>query len=332
MPRSGSQITICDLPIRFDTYKGCTHNCAYCFTYRKYDISNIEAGEGVESLSRFIKGERTLETNWCDWDIPIHWGGMSDPLQPVEKKQKRSLECLKLLQKTGYPFIMSTKSDMIADDEYKSLIMASNCAIQVSAICDKFDKVELGAPSFKERTEAIEKIAKKKRVIIRIQPYMTNVFKDVMATLETYAKINVFGVVIEGLKYFSKKPGFVKSGGDYVYPTAILSDQMMAIRHKAHNLGLRFYSGKNRLRQMGDDLCCCGVDGLGWMINKSNLNHYVVDGNIEYTPIMDKPNTGGVFKSGFFQESVRGREVGKMSYKEVMELMKKDKKYLDQLK
>lgn len=43
MPNCGSQCWLCDMPIRFDTYKGCTHGCKYCFVQRngKYDISNV---------------------------------------------------------------------------------------------------------------------------------------------------------------------------------------------------------------------------------------------------------------------------------------------------
>lgn len=75
MPECGTQITICDVPVRFDTYKGCSHNCKYCFVYRKYNINNIELGEGYNSLKSWIEGKRTDVTKWCDWDIPLHWGG-----------------------------------------------------------------------------------------------------------------------------------------------------------------------------------------------------------------------------------------------------------------
>ena len=46
MPDCGSQIVLCDVPIRFDTYKGCSHGCKYCFVYRKYNISKIKKAEG----------------------------------------------------------------------------------------------------------------------------------------------------------------------------------------------------------------------------------------------------------------------------------------------
>ena len=73
----GPQITICDLPVRFDTYKGCSHGCKYCFVQRKTDISKIDTNSGLTELKNFIKGKRAQNINWCDWEIPLHWGGVA---------------------------------------------------------------------------------------------------------------------------------------------------------------------------------------------------------------------------------------------------------------
>ena len=45
----------------------------------KYDISKVQKGEGVKALMSWIQGKRTSETNWCDWNIPLHWGGRERP-------------------------------------------------------------------------------------------------------------------------------------------------------------------------------------------------------------------------------------------------------------
>lgn len=90
--KCGSQIILCNLPVRFDTYRGCSHGCRYCFAQKKNDISHIERDESVDGLRSFIEGKRGNETEWCDWNIPIHWGGMSDPFQPVEKQIRASYE------------------------------------------------------------------------------------------------------------------------------------------------------------------------------------------------------------------------------------------------
>ena len=43
-----SNILICDMPLRFDTYKGCSHGCEYCFVKLKRDISKIQNGESAK--------------------------------------------------------------------------------------------------------------------------------------------------------------------------------------------------------------------------------------------------------------------------------------------
>ena len=49
MTSCGSQVVLCDVPIRFDTYKGCSHACKYCFVQRKKDISDIDKGETAKA-------------------------------------------------------------------------------------------------------------------------------------------------------------------------------------------------------------------------------------------------------------------------------------------
>ena len=189
MPRCGSQIILCDVPIRYDTYKGCGHACSYCFVGRKVDISKITTDESVKSLAEFIKGKRTLETSWCDWDIPLHWGGMSDPFQPLERIHKRSLDSLKVFAETQYPFIVSTKSALIGEEPYLSLIKKSNCVVQFSIASPQYDKIEQGAATFEQRMNTAAKIAPYKHVVFRIQPYITQIFTDVVKEIFTHVDV-----------------------------------------------------------------------------------------------------------------------------------------------
>lgn len=184
--KCGSQIILCNLPVRFDTYRGCSHGCRYCFAQKKNDISHIERDESVDGLRSFIEGKRGNETEWCDWNIPIHWGGMSDPFQPVEKQIRASYECLKLLAETKYPFVVSTKGRLIADPEYLDLLAQCNCVLQISMVCSKYDRLERGTPSYEERLTILKTVsARVQRTIVRIQPYMPEVFHDVMKFLST---------------------------------------------------------------------------------------------------------------------------------------------------
>ena len=156
--KCGTQVILCNLPIRFDTYKGCSHGCRYCFAQKKHNIAKIQKDETVEALLTFIEGKRGRETAWCDWNIPIHFGGMSDPFQPIEKSIRASYDCLKLLAETKYPFIISTKGKLVMEPEYLELLEKCNCVVQISAVCSKYDLLEPGAPPYRERLKIIETI------------------------------------------------------------------------------------------------------------------------------------------------------------------------------
>lgn len=313
MPDCGSQIILCDLPVRFDTYKGCSHGCSYCFVSRKADISQIATGESVAALRSWIAGKRTGHTSWCDWDIPLHWGGMSDPFQPAERVKGRSLEALRVFAETQYPFVVSTKSALVAEEPYFSLIKQCNCVVQFSIVTPEYDKIEKGASTYKQRLEAARKIAEHKRVIFRLQPYIPGAFRQVLNNLREFAEAGVYGIVVEAMKYTKPRlPELVPVGNDYVYPLSVLLPQFRAIREAAHKVGMKFYAGENRLRSMGDDLCCCGVDGMGWRTNKANLNHALYDkDNFAYTEKMRRVGTADCFDAKM--QSTMGKKVIEIS-------------------
>lgn len=299
MPSSGSQTILCGLPIRFDTYSGCSHMCQYCFAQKKINLNNIRINETEKALRAFIEGKRTQETSWCDWDIPLHWGGLSDPFQPLEKRHRVSLECLKVFAETHYPFVVSTKGKLITDPEYLALLQRCNCVVQISAVCSKYDALEQGAPSFEERIKMIQVLSKTvPRVIVRIQPYMTEVHGDVMQNMQRFKAVGAYGVIVEGMKFNKKQPGLVKVGGDFAYDKQTLEQHFRSLKNEAHKYGLKFYCGENRLRAMGDSLTCCGIDGLqGFKPNEYNLCHILNGCKAKPTEKMKEIGTAYCFKA-----------------------------------
>lgn len=324
MPRAGSQVILCDLPVRFDTYTGCTHNCQYCFVSRKYDISKIKRGESASNLLKFIKGERTKETEIFDWDIPLHWGGVSDPFQPVEKVRGYSLEALKVFANTGYPFAVSTKSSLISQGQYLELVKNCNCVVQFSACSPRYDRIEKGAATFEQRLTAAEKIAPHRRVNIRVQPYIPEIFNDVISLIPRLADIGVYGLIVEGMKY-KKAPieGLCQIGTDLCYPASTLIPQFKRIKETCHKYGLHFYSGENRLRLIGDDLCCCGVDGLGWRVNTANLNHLLfAPDSVEFSDKMKQTDSVSIFSAIHQKTEYKKNAVNKSFRGEILHLAK----------
>jgi DNA repair photolyase len=330
MPKCGSQTTLCDVPIRFDTYHGCSHFCKYCFAQHKIDLKNISTFESEKALRNFISGHRERETAWCDWDIPIHWGGVSDPFQPIEKKFGVSLRCLKVFAETKYPFIVSTKGKLIIEDEYLDVLKQCNCVIQISIVSPKLNSIEKGAPDYFERIKMINKLSTiGKRIIVRVQPYFPDVKEDVLKAVQVYKELGVYGMILEGMKYKRSIPGMVKIGADFCYPYKTLHSDFTEIKAKAHEYGLKFYSGENRLRNMGDDLCCCGIDGLeGFKGNKANFNHFLFDEeNFAYTEKMKEEGTAYFAKS--IDQTTKAEQVLKSkSYEDVMNAFCNSSSYL----
>lgn len=334
MPNCGTQCWLCDMPIRFDTYKGCTHGCKYCFVQRngKYDISKVQKGEGVKALMSWIQGKRTSETNWCDWNIPLHWGGVSDPFQPCERYYRMSYNALRVFAETKYPFVVSTKGRIIEEPEYLELLRKCNCVVQISMVCSSYDKLEEGAPSFEERLEIARKVAPNvKRLIVRIQPYMHEVYGEVYENLEKFKAAGAYGVIVEGMKFASKRPGLVKVAGDYTYPKALIEGDILKLKQRAHELGLALYSGENRTRELGDSLCCCGVSDLpGFKVNEYNLNHLLHGGKPAKTPQMQKTGTAMCFQS-LYQNTANSRRLRGESFEsEMLNVYKTKRDYVNE--
>lgn len=320
MPECGSQCWLCDYPIRIDTYKGCTHDCKYCFVRHKTDITQIETKETPESILKFINGFRDKRTEWCDWNIPLHFGGTSDPFQPIEKKYRRTYEVLKVFAETKYPVIISTKGTLAIDDEYLELLRQCNVVMQVSAVCSSYDKLELGAPKFEERLKMIEVLANNvQRVNVRIQPYMREVRSEIFENVGRFADAGAYGIIVEGMKFKKKKDGLVKVGGDFCYKKEDLKRDFEIIRSKAHDKGMKFWSGENRLRTMGDSLSCCGAADIeGFTPNTYNLNH-ICNGDItKPTEKMKEKRLGGEVFHTCYQEAGKFQDRKNDSFEEAM--------------
>lgn len=268
----GSQAVLCEYPVRLDTYSGCSHGCKYCFARTKVDIEKVTMKNCAKQLRGFIEGKRNGVTKWCDWAIPLHWGGLSDPFQPVERRAGASIECLKIFAETKYPVIISTKGKLITEEPYLSILRECNAVVQVSMVCSSYDRMEPGAPSFEERLSMVARLAGNcRRVIVRAQPYITGVKREFLSNIPRFAKAGAHGVTVEGMKFKKGKPGLVKVRGDYCYPEDLLEAHYALIRDACHDAGLAFFCAENRLRPMGDSPACCGCGDLpGFRGNRFN--------------------------------------------------------------
>jgi DNA repair photolyase len=317
----GSEIAFCDLPVNFDTYSGCSHGCEYCFAQKKIAIDKIASRDNLTALKSFISGKQGKDTNWCDWKIPIHWGGLSDPFQPVERRVGASYQALKVFAETKYPVIISTKNPgMLLTEPYAGVLKECRAVVQVSMVSPSYDQVERGAAPFLDRMATLLRLrGLVLRLIVRCQPYLSGLHEEIIGYMPQYKTAGVHGMIFEGMKRQKRFPVFVRLGSDMVYPTEILRPQYEALRDAAHANGLKFYSGDERLRALGDSMTCCGIDGLeGFIPNTRNLNRW---NESNYTQAMKKKGTITCFRT-YSQTTNFGAFAKTKSFAEMMEICK----------
>ena len=164
----------CLYGFEMDTYgRGCVHDCSYC--YSKAELTVHGAWNKPFPMPRDITTvwkvfytvfETDKKSKWreiLEKRIPIRIGSGSDGFMFQDKKYKVTLELLKILKYYNYPYIIVTRSDLVAHEEYMSAMDSDLASIQLSipSINDKLNKkIEPGAPSSQRRLKAIQTLAR----------------------------------------------------------------------------------------------------------------------------------------------------------------------------
>jgi DNA repair photolyase len=230
-----SQFYFCPMPLRLDTFSGCSNNCVYCFannSNQKFISDKTALSKSTEHDFDFIKSTKIEiikkyfdvafegKTNTFDnqeacaiealkQHIPIHFGGMSDPFQPKEKYERITYKTLQLLKEYDYPVILSTKCKLITEPEYYDLLKDyKNFGLQVSLIDYRQDVMNmlepsLGTNSVQDRLDILD-IYKDKWTAVRIQPVIPNLNESILPEfIKILSEHKVNHVLAEGLKLFS---------------------------------------------------------------------------------------------------------------------------------
>ena len=170
---SGNEGEKCHYPTRLDTYGcGCAHNCKYCYArsllefrgfWNPQDPSVADIGKIEKTISTLPKGS------------VLRLGGMTDCFQPCERVYRNTYNTIRLLNKYGIHYLIVTKSDMVAEDEYISLMDKDLAHIQIT-VTSTDDSVaaayENAVPPSK-RIKAIEKLEENGfDVQLRLSPFI----------------------------------------------------------------------------------------------------------------------------------------------------------------
>lgn len=164
----------CLYAFEIDTYgRGCVHECQYCYAKAQLTVHGdwnnpIPVPVDVNEIRKvfYTVFETDRKSKWRDIleaRIPLRIGSMTDSFMFMDKKYKVTQELLKILKFYRYPYVVFTRSDLIAYEDYVSLLDKDLCAIQMSlsSINDDLNRlIEPGAPSAGRRVSGLEKLSK----------------------------------------------------------------------------------------------------------------------------------------------------------------------------
>ena len=175
----------CHYSFELDTYgRGCTHNCNYC--YAKDSLTKHGAWNRPHPFPIDLSEIRKLfytvfetdkKTKWREVmskRVPLRIGSMSDSFMWMDQKFGVTYELLKILSAYHYPYVVFTRSDLIATEKYINVLRSDLCSVQFSISSNNEEltrKTEPGAPSIKRRFAALKTLnSEGYRTAVRINP------------------------------------------------------------------------------------------------------------------------------------------------------------------
>ena len=170
----GNEGDKCNYPTRLDTYgRGCSHNCKYCYAKSLLDFRKMWNPD-EPAIADINKIKRKISK--LPKDKPaIRLGGMTDCFQPIEKKYGITYETIKALNENNLPYLIVTKSALVADDKYIDVLDKDLAHIQITITTtdDDFSRTYENASVPSERISAIEKLQELGfDVQLRLSPYI----------------------------------------------------------------------------------------------------------------------------------------------------------------
>ena len=192
----GNEGDKCHYSTRLDTYGcGCQHDCKYC--YAKSLLSFRGLWDSGEPKAADIKKIRRAVAK-LPKDKPVRLGGMTDCFMPQEKELRVTLQTLEALNEYRVPYLIVTKSAMIAEEPYISTLDPKLAHVQVSVTCTDDSRAghyEKASPPSK-RMEAIGRLHDRGiDVALRLSPFIPQYID--FSVLE---KVNTDKIIVEFLR------------------------------------------------------------------------------------------------------------------------------------
>lgn len=163
----------CNYPTRLDTYGcGCQHDCKYCYAKSLLEFRDLwnPKQPSVANIADISKQIRKLKKGEV-----VRLGGMTDCFQPMEKLYRNTYKTIRILNRRKVPYLIVTKSAMVADKEYLGILDPDLAHIQITitTLDDDLSATYEKASRPTDRVQAIKTLQKEGfDVQLRLSPYI----------------------------------------------------------------------------------------------------------------------------------------------------------------
>lgn len=222
----GNEGSKCHYPVRLDTYGcGCSHDCKYCYAKSLLDFRKLwnPQDPAVADITKIRRQIDRIAAGKCGEIRAIRLGGMTDCFQPIENTHHVTYETIKYLKEKRVPYLIVTKSDLVASDKYINILDKELAHVQITVtttndeLALKYEKAVV--PS--RRIAAIEKLqAAGFDVALRLSPFIPefidheklNAVKCDKIVVE-FLRVNTwirkwFGDMVDFTDYIVKQSGY----------------------------------------------------------------------------------------------------------------------------
>ncbi len=144
------------LDYSLNPYRGCEHNCAYCYVPNVLKIDREKWGFFVDVKTN-IPNVLSKEIRKKEKGV-VGISTVTDPYQPIEKKYKLTRFCLEQLLIHGYPICIQTKSDLVLrDKDIITRFSKAELMISIGTLNDSERKIlEINSSSIHKRLKIFE--------------------------------------------------------------------------------------------------------------------------------------------------------------------------------
>jgi len=198
------------LDYSLNPYRGCQHNCAYCYVPNVLRINRNSWGSFVDARinipSILLKELRNKKSG------TIGISTVTDPYQPIESKFKLTRYCLEQLIKFNFPVCIQTKSKLVIRDiDLISKLSNAEIMFSIGTLDDTERKtLEPNASSINDRLESMKKCSDEKiKTSVFFGPvYPTIKIENLQEIIDTFIDFGAKEIMVDK---FNLKPGIFKN-------------------------------------------------------------------------------------------------------------------------